>query len=325
MRLRTIVCIVLNSFLVQATLHTQSQASAPPHVLTCGRSFVTESKVIAKEGGAILIPVWTWNPDKSKGMPPELVAKFSTIDECKPTSGGSELLVTSSHDAVALVSRQTGETLFSANVKNAHSAVLLPDHLIAVASSDATDGTGDRIVFFDRRSSNIRLAELPFRAAHGLVWDGRRKSLWADGFDKLENVQVTRDRTGTMHVAVLKVYNLPESTGHDFRMSSDCSTLYVSTTHHAYEFPIALEKFQPFQPLADLVDVKSFSVDPQSGQLVYTLADKGGYWTSTLRFALPDNTATLPVPIYKTRWVTDLPPSCNEYGDRPTIRVESTP
>jgi hypothetical protein len=93
-------------------------------------------------------------------------------------------------------------------------------------------------------------------------------------------------------------------------MSSDCSTLYVSTTHHAYMFPIALEKFQPYGPLADLLDVKSFSLDPGSGQMVYTLADKGGYWTSTLRFALPDNTAPLPAPIYKTRWVTDLPPTC---------------
>jgi hypothetical protein len=93
-------------------------------------------------------------------------------------------------------------------------------------------------------------------------------------------------------------------------MSSDCSTLYVSTTHHAYEFPIDQEKFKPYGPLADLLDVKSFSVDPRSGQMVYTVADKGGYWTSTLRFALPDRTAPLPLPIYKTRWVTDLPPSC---------------
>jgi hypothetical protein len=243
-------------------------------------------------------------------MPPDLVNNFSTIDECKPASGGSELLVTSSHDAVAVVSRQSGDTLFSAKVKNAHSAVLLPDHLIAVASSDATDGTGDRIVFFDRRFSNIRLAELPFHAAHGLVWDERGKSLWANGFDQLVNVRVTREESGLVHVVLLKVYNLPESTGHDFRMSSDCSTLYVSTTHHAYEFPIAQEKFQPYAPLANLVDVKSFSVDPHSGQMVYTVADKGGYWTSTLRFALPETAAPLPVPIYKTRWVTDLPPTC---------------
>jgi hypothetical protein len=245
-------------------------------------------------------------------MPPDLIKNFSTIDECKPASGGAELLVTSSHDAVALVSRENGDTVFSANVKNAHSAVLLPDHLIAVASSDATDGMGDRIVFFDRRVSNVRLAELPLHAAHGLIWDESRQLLWADGFDQLVNVRVARDETGQVHLSFLKIYNLPESTGHDFRMSSDCSILYVSTTHHAYEFPIAEEKFLPYAPLADLLDVKSFSVDPQSGQIVYTLADKGGYWTSTLRFAVPEDTAPLPTPIYKTRWVTDLPPTCGE-------------
>ena len=288
----------------------QTAVRTPPHVLTCGRSFVVESEVSFAEGSAKLEAVWTWTPDTSRGMPKRLIQNFSTIDECKPASGGTELLITSSHDAVAIISRQTGDTLFSASVKNAHSAVLLPDDLIAVASSDSTDGSGDRIVFFDRRSSNVRLAELPLHAAHGLVWDDSRKLLWADGFDQLINARVTREEHGSVHVALHKVYYLPESTGHDFRISSDCSTLYVTTTHHAYEFPIALGTFRPFQPLSDIVDVKSFSVDPQSGQMVYTIADKGGYWTSTLRFAQPENTAPLSTPIYKTRWVTDLPPAC---------------
>lgn len=313
MRLDVIVCALFTSSFVPVTLQAQqSLMPTPPHVLTCGRSFVVESQVIFKQGGATLVPVWTWTPEKSKGMPAELVNNFSTIDECKPASGGSELLVTSSHDAVAVISRESGDTLFSANVKNAHSAVLLPDHLIAVASSDATDGTGDRIVFFDRRSSNIRLGEFPFHAAHGLIWDERRKSLWADGFDQLVNVRVNRDESGLVHLALLKVYSLPESTGHDFRISPDCSTLYVSTTHHVYEFSIPQEIFQPFQPLGNAVDVKSFSIDPTSGRMVYTIADKGGYWTSTLRFAPPQSTAPLPTPIYKTRWVTDLPSTCSE-------------
>jgi len=314
MRFRAIRCFLFSSIVVPATLCAQQfQGTTLPHVFTCGRSFVVESRVKLLGGGhAALVPIWTWTPDKSEGMPSDLIKNFSTIDECKPASGGSELLVTSSHDAVAIVSRKTGATLFSANVKNAHSAVLLPDRLIAVASSDAKDGTGDRIVFFDRRVSNVRVAELPLHAAHGLIWDEARKLLWADGFDQLVSVRVIRDKAGRVQVNFLKIYNLPESTGHDFRMSSDCSTLYVSTTHHAYEFPIAQEKFLPYAPLADLLDVKSFSVDPRSGQIVYTLADKGGYWTSTLRFALPDGTAPLKTPIYKARWVTDLPPTCRE-------------
>jgi hypothetical protein len=147
MRSSANLCVLFASLVVQANMHSQQPPlPTPPHVLTCGRSFVNESQVALREGGnATLIPVWTWTPERSKGMPAVLVKNFSTIDECKPASGGSELLVTSSHDAVAIVSRETGDTLFSANVKNAHSAVLLPDHLIAVASSDATDGTGDRL------------------------------------------------------------------------------------------------------------------------------------------------------------------------------------
>ena len=317
MRSSAILCVLVTSVVFPSVSQTEpATARTPPHVLTCGRSFVVESQVAMNAGGATLTPVWTWTPDKSKGMPTELLSKFSTIDECKPTSGGAELLVTSSHDAVAIVSRESGDTLFSANGKNAHSAVLLPDHLIAVASSDATDGTGDRIVFFDRRLSDVRLAELPLHAAHGLIWDGSRQVLWADGFDQLVNVRVSRTKDGAVQVGFVKVYTLPESTGHDFRMSSDCSTLYVSTTHHAYEFPIAQEKFKPYGPLANLLDVKSFSVEPQSGQIVYTLADDGGYWTSTLRFALPSMSVPLSVPIYKTRWVSDVPPTCSAHADR---------
>ena len=312
MRHSAIFCVVgVSMFLTSCTL--AQEVTVPPPVLTCGRSFVTESEVTLRENGAAsLTEVWTWTPEKSKGMPKRLVKSFSTIDECKPASGGAELLVTSSHDGVAIVSRQSGDTLFSASVKNAHSAILLPHNLIAVASSDATDGTGDRLVFFDRRFSNVRLAELPFHAAHGLVWDDSRQVLWADGFDQLLNVRVTRDDTGPVHVSLLKVYSLPESTGHDFRMSSDCSTLYVSTTHHAYQFLIAKETFTPYEPLANLTDVKSFSMDPRSGRLVYTVADPGGYWTSTLHFALPAGTAPLSTPIYKSRWVTDLPASCRQ-------------
>jgi hypothetical protein len=244
-------------------------------------------------------------------MPPALVKNFSTIDECKPASGGTELLITSSHDAVALVSHEDGATLFSANVKNAHSAILLPDNLIAVASSDATDGTGDRVVFFDRNKSNVRLAELPIRAAHGLVWDEKRKVLWILGQDQLMKAMVTRTNQGSVKVAVGVALDLPEPTGHDLRFATDCSTLYLSTTHHAYEFPIEIGRFIPFAPLADVVDVKSLSINPQSHQLVYTVADKGGYWTSTVRFAQPQSTAPLPSPIYKVRWTNDLPPTCS--------------
>lgn len=283
---------------------------ALPHVLTCGRSAVVESEIDTAAGVATLVPVWTWTPAHSKGMPEKLVKNFSTIDECKPASGGDEILVTSSHDAVAIVSRKNGATLFSANVKNAHTAVLLPDNLLAVASSDAADGTGDRIVFFDRRVSNTRLGEQPIHAAHGLVWDEQRKVLWALGMEQLLKLRVRRNAGGDVNITLLKEYSLPETTGHDFHLSLDCSTLYLSTTHHVFEFLIAEEAFKSFPGLGDTVDVKSFSIDPNSARVAYTVADPGGYWTWTLRFAHPVGTTRLPSPIYKTRWVTDLTPSC---------------
>ena len=281
-----------------------------PNILMCGNSNVTESRVVATDGKISLRPLWSWSAAKSKGMPKELVEKFSTIDECKPSGVPDELLVTSSHDAVAIVSRKDGSTLFSAEVKNAHSAALLSDNLIAVASSDAKDATGDRVVFFDRRRSNLRLAEQPIAAAHGLAWIPAQHTLWVLGLNQLMKLNVTLQASGVLAIGLLETFPLPEPTGHDLHMNPSCDALYLSTTHQVWRFELRTKLFSVFAPLANVADVKSFSIDPTTGYLTYTVADPGGYWTKTLRFLDPPSETGLAASIYKTRWTTDLPRSC---------------
>jgi hypothetical protein len=287
-----------------------AEANSLPNVFTCGNSNVTESRVIATDGKISLRPVWSWSAGASKGMPRALAEKFSTIDECKPAGVPDELLVTSSHDAVAIVSHKDGSTLFSAEVKNAHSAALLSDGLLAVASSDARDGKGDRVVFFDRRRSNLPLAEYPIAAAHGLVWIPAQHTLWVLGLNQLMKLNVTLQASGVPTIGVLETYPLPEATGHDLHMNSSCDALYLSTTHQVWQFELRTKLFSVFAPLANVADVKSFSIDPTTQYLTYTVADPGGYWTTTLRFMPPASQTRLAASIYKTRWTTDLPQSC---------------
>ena len=304
MRYRLLCCFAW----VCATAH--AEPNTVPNILTCGNSTVTESRVVVADGRTILQPVWSWSAAESKGMPKALERKFSTIDECKPSGEPDELLVTSSHDAVAIVSQKDGSTLFSAEVKNAHSAVLLSDGLLAVASSDAKDGTGDRVVFFDRRRSNLRLAEQPIAAAHGLVWISVQHTLWVLGLNQLMKLNVTLQASGVPAIGLLETYPLPEATGHDLHMNSSCDALYLSTTHQVWQFELGTKLFSVFAPLANVADVKSFSIDPTTGYLTYTVADPGGYWTTTLRFLAPTSETRLTASIYKTRWTTDLPRSC---------------
>jgi hypothetical protein len=48
--------------------------------------------------------------------------------------------------------------------------------------------------------------------------------------------------------------------------------------------------------------IKSLSIQAESGQIAYTQADPGVWWTYTLRFLQPDAQIVLPAMIYKVRW-----------------------
>lgn len=94
-------------------------------------------------------------------------------------------------------------------------------------------------------------------------------------------------------------------------MGPDCSALYLTTTHHVFRFNLQERTFTALDELGNTSDVKSISLHPSSRRLLYTVADPGEYWTSTLRRAEPGGEVALPSPIYKARWTTDLPPPCS--------------
>uniref|UniRef100_A0A372IJD5 Uncharacterized protein n=2 Tax=Paracidobacterium acidisoli TaxID=2303751 RepID=A0A372IJD5_9BACT len=270
-------------------------------LLLCGGAQVVEDEVVTQDGRPQLKEVWRWRPEQSKEMPVPMMRKFITTDDCKAVSGGKEVLITSSGDAVALVSHVTGKTLFYATVKNAHSAEILPSGLIAVASSSAESNDGDRIVLFDRNRPDAPVATLPLSAAHGVVWDRKREVLWALGGKELLQVHVSGNATHPSLVVERRV-PIPPGEGHDLQIAGDAALLYVTNSKAVFEVDPETLTFRRFQTFAGMKNIKSLSINPGSGQLVYTQADPGVWWTYTLHFMNPAQEIVLPSMIYKARW-----------------------
>jgi uncharacterized protein DUF6528 len=270
-------------------------------LLLCGGAQVTEDEVTLVGGKPTLKEIWHWRPEQSVGLPIPLMRKFITTDDCKSVSQGSEILITSSGDAVALVSHSTGNTLFYATVKNAHSAELLPGGLIVVASSSDSDGQGDRIILFDRREAEKPLMTLPLTAAHGVVWDHKRNVLWALGGKELVRLRV--DSTGASPQLVPeKSVPLPAREGHDLQIVDDCSSLLVTNTKTVFWVDPDRMSFEPYEPFRGIGEIKSLSINPKTKQIAFTRADPNVWWTYTLHFLNPEQQLVLPTMIYKVRW-----------------------
>jgi hypothetical protein len=276
-------------------------ASAESTLLLCGGAQVIEARVVIREGHSVLDEVWHWRPEQSAGLPVKMMRKFVTTDDCKAVTGGKELLITSSGDAVALVSHQTGATLFYAEVKNAHSAELLPNGYIAVASSSDPEHHGDRLLLFDRKVSQTPVLSIPLEAAHGVAWDSRRQVLWALGGAVLLSIRL-ESAAGQPQLIVEKQIPLPSREGHDLQLANDGSTLYITNTKEVFRFDPDRLDFSPFKPFQGEGEIKSLSIQPVTGQIAYTRADPGVWWTYTIHFKDPGDHITVPSMIYKVRW-----------------------
>ncbi len=245
--------------------------------------------------------LWTWKAEDSAEIPAELRAAFRTTDECKPY--GERLLITSSSGGVALLRRANKSCLFYTRVKNAHSACLLPNEQVAVASSFG----GDELLIFGLNQSGAEIApvaRMKLLGAHGTVWDAELKRLWALGSEELLLVKLTEsDENFTLQVE--QRYPLPTDGGHDLSPARDSQHLFVTTEHGVYQFDKQDRKFAPFEPLQNLPDVKSLDEHPRSGRIVYHQADieQRTWWSDRLRFLDPAVSWQLPrEKLYKIRW-----------------------
>ena len=274
-------------------------ARANDRLICCGAAevFIIELSQDSSEAPEV---VWSWSAEDSPEIPEAGKRSFASTDECKPV--GEFLLITSSSGGVALVRRSDKSCVFYTQAKNAHSACLLPDYRVAVASSFG----GDELLIYELTKPDGRqakpIASIPLRGAHGAVWDDERSRLWALGSDELLLVKIG-DNTTRPILNVDQRIELPSPGGHDLSRSREASTLFVTTNKHVYRFDRKDSRFQPDPVLADRVKVKSVSEKHQTGEIVYHQGTPENWWSDTIRFVgerpaiqLPDRR------LYKIRW-----------------------
>jgi len=245
--------------------------------------------------------LWRWRAADSPEIPAALHPQFRTTDECKPA--GAAILITASSGGVALVRRQDKKCLFYTSAKNAHSACLLPQERVAVASSHG----GDEVLLFRLNRSGAEvppLARLKLDGAHGVLWDAGRKRLWALGTQELLLLEIRGQ--DDLQLVVDQKWALPAPGGHDLAFLRDPRFLAVTTNTRVDQFDTKAGRFAPLPTLAELPRVKSLDQHPRTGAIVYHQGTEKTWWSDTIRFVDPARTLVLPDErLYKVRWDVD--------------------
>jgi len=215
--------------------------------------------------------VWTW----TAGASGEILAPhrlwFRAADECKPVLGGSAVLIcSSSAGAVALIRRADNTCLFYAGARNAHSAELIGDDLLAVACSYGNN----QLRLYRLGSGEKQLAASPawwmkLSGAHGVAWDSAREVLWALGGSELLKLKVRRVGPDPS-AEVLKRWPLPSGGGHDL-FALDPTRLVVTVNAGVHQFDLDGETFSGLAELAAVPNVTSVCRQGRTGEVIYVV------------------------------------------------------
>jgi hypothetical protein len=271
-----------------------AQSIPPKSFLVCG-----DSKVMivdySKSRDSIPEIIWSWDAHEAKDLPEQFRnRKFNSTDDCKAINNGKQILLSSSSGAIAIVNVADKKVVFYAAVANAHSIALLPGNkLVAAASIHAN---GNKIMLFDINKPDEPIFTDSLYSAHGLVWDTKRKSLFALGYDVLREYKMEGNSLN------LKAdWKIPGESGHELGLTSDANTLFVTEHTGAWIFNLKDQQFTKIKGFPDAQNIKSLNRD-RSGQYIFTIPEES-WWTYHVRFFMPERSLAFPgMKVYKARW-----------------------
>jgi len=239
-----IAALVTNVVLATALLAAEP---VPKHqLICCGAEEVVIFPLVEKGLGK---PVWRWRAVDSS-LSEEAVRWFRSTDDCKPHR--DTIIITSSNGGVALIERESKRCLFLAYAKNAHSACLLPENRLAVASSFG----GDQLLIYSLKDATLKSDEakaekvtpaepilsIPLVGAHGAVWDNSSEVLWALGSDVLLKLKIEPADRG-IKLVTKRSWKLPSPGGHDLFPMNDGKHLSLRRTNMSIVFTKRLVSF----------------------------------------------------------------------------------
>ena len=115
-------------------------------------------------------------------------SRCNHMDECKVVENGSRLLATSSYGFAFLMDIATRKLIWCSNrCPNAHSAELLPNNRVAVATSSGEDAYNRKVLIYDLSRNHQEIFKYEVRSCHGLVWDSANEVLYASGLHETDN------------------------------------------------------------------------------------------------------------------------------------------
>ena len=271
-------------------------------LVTCGDNQVLIFD-LDRSAGTTPYVTWRWKASEAFDLPGEYRSQlFRTLDECKPVSGGTQILITSSSGGVALLDKASKKALFYARVGNAHSAELLPGNRIVVAAS--TNEKGNRLELYDISAPEQPIFKDSLHSGHGAVWDEGRQLLYALGYDQLRAYSLKDWGTSQPSLRIEAQWTIPGISGHDLSpLPHDRDRLLLTEHESVWLFDKVEEEFVPFGPLEDKKDVKSVSFQPNSQRVAYIKAETR-WWSHRVYLQEPSQWYSFPgIDLYKVRWM----------------------
>lgn len=294
-RMLAATCLLTAAAQTCITSGAFSQSIPPKSFLVCGDSKVllvdyTQSK------DSIPQITWSWDAHEAADLPGHFRTKlFNTMDDCKAVRGGKQLLVSSSSGAVALLNIKDKKVLFHASVPNAHSIEVLPGDLVAAAAS--VSPTGNKLMLFSLKQPDKPLYTDSLYSAHGVVWNEKRQSLFALGYDVLREYKLVSGNS----LKMVAKWTIPGIGGHELQPANASGDLFVTEHHGTWLFSLTTQQFTKIEGFPDAENVKSLGRDA-SGQYIYTIPEES-WWTFHVKFHGPARKFAFPdMHVYKARW-----------------------
>ncbi len=134
-------------------------------------------------------------------------------------------------------------------------------------------------------------------SAHGVVWDAKRKSLFALGYDVLREYKMENK----VKLGLIEEWEIPGISGHDLQMAPDGNKLFITEHTGAWVFDLKNKEFSKIDKFPDAENIKSINQN-KSGQFAYTVPEES-WWTYHVRLHNPSGVLSFPdMRVYKARW-----------------------
>ncbi|MFI0444775.1 DUF6528 family protein [Actinomadura sp. 6N118] len=256
---------------------------------------------------------WSWAPTAEAGFG-DVLAGWGAVSDVRVRTAGHKayVLAGDSWGYIGAVEFPSGERLWAVDAgrpSNVHAAELLPDGNIAAAAST---GGWVRVYAASQGPADTTYTEFKLKGGHGVLWDPRRKVLWAIGDDDLVELKVG-GTASTPTLSEIRRVALPTQGGHDLApVYADRGRLWITTNYGVYQFDKRHGTFETDYRYASSVNlpiVKAVGDNPFTRQVLLTRPMKGcatTWCTDTAEFFGRNSwnaTRTLTgAQFYKARW-----------------------